>query len=312
MADNFSAMKTKYKKLKDPDFFVVGLQKSGTFWVTALLDAHPEIRCFPSLYGGQTGVSEGRIFDMLASINDDGGKAFRNSFLNHHGEFFTDLVPLLGKVSRKELYDKFRDRYREWFAKHNPEEKRLVGDKTTEYIFHLPMIDDFYPAAKKICIIREPKDRIVSWHFHQIRKGRKKTRTISDRFVREYMENRISKEYRSMLDYGGFIHCLTYEGLFQSPQERIRDMLLYLGARVSDDIIAHMIAEGSIERVREKDTLYTRGKNKKREGPLLKSHYRKGIVGDWKNYITKQQAEMIDSMTSDLEEKVFKKYNVSP
>ena len=142
------------KKNKNPDFFVVGLQKSGSYWVTALLNAHPEIRCFPDLYGGQTGVGEGRIFDMLASIDEDNGVAFKNSFLNYHNGFYADLVPLLNKISRKDLYIKFRDRYREWCNMHR-NGKRLVGDKTTEYIFHLDMIDDFYPGVKKICIIRD-------------------------------------------------------------------------------------------------------------------------------------------------------------
>ena len=39
---------------KDPDFFIVGLQKCGTYWLTALLNAHPEITCLPAMYGGQT------------------------------------------------------------------------------------------------------------------------------------------------------------------------------------------------------------------------------------------------------------------
>ena len=35
-----------------PDFLIVGLQKCGTYWLTALLDSHPEISSLPPLPGG--------------------------------------------------------------------------------------------------------------------------------------------------------------------------------------------------------------------------------------------------------------------
>ena len=184
---------------RDPDFFIVGLQKSGTYWLTALLDAHPEIRCLPAMYGGQTGVQEGRFFDMLASIDEDGGEKFRNSFLNEHNGFYADLVPLLETASREELYSLFRERYRERFRRYSAG-KRLIGDKTTEYVFHLEMIDDFFPQVKKICILRDPKDRVVSWHFDQLRKGRKEEKEISDEWLRAYIEGRVKREYEHILE----------------------------------------------------------------------------------------------------------------
>ncbi len=298
------------KKLNDPDFFVVGLQKSGSYWITALLNAHPEIRCFPHLYGNQTGVGEGRIFDMLSSIDEDGGEAFKHSFLHYHNRFYADLVPLLDKISRKELYDKFRDRYREWCNNHR-EGKRLVGDKTTEYIFHLDMIDNFYPRVKKICILRDPKDRIVSWNFHQIRKGRKKDERISDDFILEYCKNRIKREYECMLNYKKDIYCITFEAMKRVPEKTTRGILKYLKAKIENKIINNMIEEASIDRCRKKDKLIS-GTDKKDliNNEIRKSHYRKGIVGDWKNYLSEDQVKLIDKSLFSLEKKVFRKYNI--
>lgn len=79
--------------IREPDFLVVGLQKCGTFWVTALLDAHPEISCIPSFFGGRDGVKEVHLFDTLASIDEDGGERFRRVFGHKHEGFFADLVP---------------------------------------------------------------------------------------------------------------------------------------------------------------------------------------------------------------------------
>jgi len=294
---------------KDPYFFVVGLQKSGTYWITALLNAHPDIRCLPDAYGGQNGVEEGRIFDVLASIKNDNGNAFKKSFLNHHNGFYADLVPYVDKVSRIELFNMFRARYSEYLYRHKGK-KQIVGDKTTEYIFHLDMIDDFYPNVKKICIIRNPKDRIVSWHFQQIRKNRKTNSKISNKFIKEYCETRIKKEYESMLAYNGKIYCLLYEDMYTDPYQNTKDILCYLKMRSTNKIVEFMVNEASLESCRKKDKIYQKAKNKKRGEQVIKSHYRKGIINDWKNYLDKEQIKLVGTILSDLEKKVFKKYNI--
>lgn len=310
-------LKNKNKKtLKDPDYFIVGLQKSGTFWLTALLDVHPEIRCLPSHYmhsinKGATGADEGRIFDMLATMEADGGATLKNSFTNHHGGFFKAIVPLVGGVSRKKLEQAVRERYREWFVFHNPERKPIVGDKTTEYIFHLDAIDGWYPNAKKICILRDPKDRIVSWHYHQIRRGRKKTWRISDRFIRDYLEDRVRKEYEHMLAYEGEIFCLTYEALSAEPEKTLTKLLRYLGTSTAKDIVRRMIDSASLEALRERDALVSGGHGKKAGVTVVMSHYRKGIAGDWKNHLTAEQVRLIDSLTGEFHKKVCRRYGVA-
>ena len=93
-----------------------------------MLDSHPEINCFPSLPGGKSGVGEGHIFDVLATIDQDVGKQFIKSFTETRDGFFADLAPYLNKVSRNELYDLIRKRYTEWCNSYR--KKRLVGEKT--------------------------------------------------------------------------------------------------------------------------------------------------------------------------------------
>ena len=304
-------MERKNKKLKDPDFFIVGLQKSGTYGISAFLDAHPQIRCLPNhpihnYTKGKTGADEGRIFDMLASIDKDDGEALKNSFLNHHGGFFANIAGLIGKANKEELYEAVKNRYKEWFEFQNSGNKPIVGDKTTEYVFHLDMIDDFFPNAKKLCIIRNPKDRIVSWNFHQIRKGRKNGEKIDDEFIKNYLENQIKKEYESMLNYKGFIHCFTYEALKNNPKKVLVGILSYLDADLSEEIMDKMIEEASFENLKKKEIDYFKKENISQD---IK-HYRKGVVGEWKNYLSEEQVKMIDAIIDSLQKKVFEKYNV--
>ena len=67
-----------------------------------------------------------------------------------------------------------------------------------------------------------------------------------------------------------------------------------------------MVEAGSFERLAS-----AVGDSGRKQGEQsLTSHYRKGIVGDWKNYMTPEQAESVNNVLSDLEKKVFKKYGV--
>lgn len=301
-------------KPKGPDFLVVGLEKSGTHWVTALLNAHPEISAFPYLPFhtelGKNKIGEVHLFDTLASLefgNEDKFTRPFSDFLTKYNKIFADLASYEKLVSRQELYLMFIERYNEYCDKMRGA-KRLVGESTPAYVFYLDFIDSFYSAIKKICIIRDPKDRVVSWHFNQLRKGRKSEMTISDEFAIEYCRKRIIQEYRALMDYRGHIHCLTYEALSADTAKVVEGVLQYLGAEMNGAIIAHMIKEGSFKNLVAKDT---GSEGRERGEESLGSHYRKGIVDDWVNHLTKQQAEKIDNFLADLERRVFIKFNLS-
>lgn len=309
----------KINSIQGPDFLIVGLNKSGSYWLAAMLDVHPEINCFPTLPGGKSGVGEPHFFDVLGSIDEDGGTKFIKSFTETRNGYFSDLVPYFNEVSREELIKMFRDRYSQWcdlFRK-----KRLVGEKTQEYIFYLDLIDFCYPEIKKICIIRDIKDRLVSFHFNEIRKGRKEySEEISDDFVAMFIQ-RAFKEYEILSSYSGNIYCYTYESLKIRSKEVLTGILNYLDVEVSDKILEKMIEAGSFERlsaldqlsekeaIRKGDIKSTEFSRKPGE-ELWNSQYRKGIVGDWKNHLTKKQANRVDLILQQLRDAVFKKYNI--
>ena len=161
-----------------PDFLIIGLQKSGTAWITALLRNHPEVVCIPSHPGVFKGTGEGHFFDILAEFDND-FERFKKAFSLKHKGFFRDLVKRTSqKTNRDDLFMKLSRRYNAFLQVQKRGRQVLVGDKTTEYVFHLDLINRFYPDMKKICILRDPRDRIVSFHFHQIRKNRLKDKAL--------------------------------------------------------------------------------------------------------------------------------------
>ena len=304
------------KNQKGPDFLIVGCERSGTHWVTALLNSHPGVACFPAIaFRKESGeysndFGEIHLFNTLASLESDNKDKFVrpiSNYLTTHHKYFADLVPYEEKVPKEELYEKFIQRYNE-LCNSKRGMKKLVGEKTASYIFHLDFIDSFYPMIKKLCIIRNPKDQIVSWHFNDIRKGRKTEMTISDEFILDYCRKRIIKEYESLLTYKGKVHCFTYESLTNNTKEVISGILKYLEVQVGEELIEYMTDNASFQKLTAIDSGIT---SRTRGEESIKSHYRKGIVGDWQNYLTIKQTKLVDQILLNLRIKVFDKHNLS-
>jgi len=186
-------------------------------------------------------------------------------------------------------------------------EKEIVGEGSPAYVFHLDFIDSLYPDIKKICSIRDPKDKIVSWYFSKmVRKGDETTPSITPEFALDYVEKRIIPEYEALLSYGDNVHCITYEKMSSDTAEVARRMVQYLGYTASDDELSHMIEEASFKKKTAKDS----GRARETGEEDMKSGLRKGIVGDWRNYIDDKLAERINNRTLDLRKRVFEKYTV--
>lgn len=303
------------KQAPYPNFLVVGMERSGTHWVAALLNNHPDIACFPSLpwrgEGQGNTVGEVHFFNTLAGLDGPVGERDTRpfeDFLTKYNKIFADLVPYKDKVSRTELYAMFCKRYSDYCDKQRGN-KEIVGESTPAYVFHLDFIDTLYPGIKKIASIRDPKDKIVSWHFNMIRKNRKPAgEPITEEFALGYLEARIIPEYKALLDYGGGIHILTYERMHEKTKDVARNMVEYLGMKVSDEALAHMETESTFERQTTRDSA---GHIPRRQGEQdVSSGLRKGIVGDWKGNMHDALAAKIDGEVAEIRKKVFDRYHI--
>jgi len=304
---------TRDLKLAYPNFLIVGMGRSGSLWVSAMLNAHPDIASFPSLpfytTSGEKRVGEVHFFNTLASLEPDTEGKFTSptsNYLTMHGKVFADIVPYQEKVSKEKLYTLLVKRYSE-HCNNQRGKKKIVGEQTAEYVFHLNFIDSFYPSIKKICIIRDPKDKIVSWHFRAISTGKKKEKRLTEKFVLAYLQERVIKEYKALLDYNGSVYCMTYEKLREDTPTHIKGAVKYLDMTVSDKIITRMVEEGSFKSMTARDAK-TAGRDAGEEEST--AQIRKGVVGDWRNYMTEKTAKKVDDAVRELRTKVFRKYSV--
>lgn len=296
-----------------PDFLIIGMERSGTLWTSATLNEHPEIASFPNLPfkidGDERRVGEMHFFNTLASLEPNmEGKFTRplEDYLTKYGKVFADLVPLAQTLPKGKFYQLMIKRYSD-FCDEQRGRKKIVGESTPAYVFYLDFIDSFYPGIKKICSLRDPKDRITSWHFSSLRKRRKTEPRITEEFALAYVNDRIVKEYEALLAYQGRVHCLTYEMMHRQPQKTVRGLLDYLEVDASDRVITRMVRSASFEEMTRRHSKTT-GRKPGEEN--RQESLRKGVVGDWKNHIDKNLANLIDAAVLPLRREVFEKYGL--
>jgi hypothetical protein len=307
--------KEKMKKNYRPDFLIIGMERSGTHWVAALLNAHPNIACFPSLpwrgnEGGNT-IGEVHFFDTIASLYPEENYLFTRSvedFSFKYNKVFADLLPLQDSLPREEFVEKLKERY-STCCNEQRGNKRIVGESTPAYVFHLSLIDSLYPSIKKLCIIRDPKDKIVSWYFNkEFRKGTAEKPNITVDFAMSYLHERIIPEYEALQRYAKDIHCLTYEALAKNTKSEIQRMTDYLDIETDDNTAQVMAKDASFKNQTKRDS---GGKGREKGQTDPSSGLRKGVSGDWENYIERPLAKKVDQAVSSLREQVFKKYHVT-
>ncbi|HXH24004.1 MAG TPA: sulfotransferase domain-containing protein, partial [Vicinamibacterales bacterium] len=274
-----------------PDFLVIGMQKSGSYWLTALLDAHPSIRCFPSRPGRADGTSEAHLFDVLARLDAD-FDAFRKSMRSKLDGFLAPVVPDTAPRSpaeRDALTDRLRARFNEYCQQQRERAgKPIVGEKTTETVHHPDLVERLYPGIRKVCILRDPRDRAVSFFFHQQRKGRTApAATLTADQVREYIA-RVEKDYRGLLRMTPPLHVLTYERLSAAPRDETRRLLAFLGVEADDAVLDAMVRAASFEALSGRPS----------GDPDPSSHFRQGIAGAWAKHLP---AALADEMIAALE-----------
>jgi len=193
----------------------------------------------------------------------------------------------------EEQRGELRERLAARFARYCDEQRRLhgkplVGEKTTETIHHLDLVEELFPGIRKVCIVRDPRDRVVSFHHHQIRKGRKPDGPIGAAEVAEYLE-RIRADYAGLLAIEAPCYVLTYEQLSTSSVAVLRELLRFIGADATEEHARTALEQARFERLAGRERGSEDGK----------SHYRKGVVGDWREQLDPQLAER---MVTELDE----------
>ncbi|CAI0378302.1 unnamed protein product [Linum tenue] len=164
-------------------------------------------------------------------------------------------------------------------------------------------------GCKFVYVARNPKDTVVSmWHFY----NKLFTRGGSESFP---LERAVESFCSGAVPFGPFyehvvgyweesrrrpeeVLFLKYEDLCREPKEQVRKLASFMGKAGGDDdevVVEKVLWRSSLGRLKELEV------NKNGVLELVRvpnAHFfRKGTVGDWKNYLTPRMAERIDQLT---------------
>ncbi|XP_067680719.1 sulfotransferase 1A1-like [Haliotis asinina] len=175
------------------------------------------------------------------------------------------------------------------------------------YFRHLPenLVEK---KIKTILILRNPKDVSVSFfnHLNGVKLSHGFDGTYSE-FLDLFLEGKMSnghyfeyaKDWLQVQKDHPDLPMLTlfYENLKKDPLKNIRTVADFIGVSVSDELCERIAEACIIDKMRTAD----KGKEHKLYRPDVwkKGHqglYRKGEVGDWKNWITVAQNEQFDDV----------------
>lgn len=184
---------------------------------------------------------------------------------------------------------------------------KIVGEKSPNYRSILPFINEVFPSCKIIHVIRDPRDVIVSAFFH-IRRGDPQFLTntyniapdapvdaLPESFVLNHAQKyardvRKAKEEKCLFNPKQYLE-IKYEDLQDGVLEHMKNVLTFLKVSIDYPIIERCIEAAAFEK-------FSGGRKKGEEDSM--SFFRKGIVGDWKNYLTRSQEEAVVSICGEL------------
>jgi hypothetical protein len=306
-----------------PIFFVTGLGKSGTRWLTKILDSHPEVLC----------KGEGRYFSAgwrRADLDLSDHRALPSSlyYALTHTEYLRLWIER-SVWSRDGDPDEHLDALMRLVTEHFLTEalsgtgKRLVGDKS-------PLLDEefmrevarIYPEARVIHIVRDGRDRTVSamhrgWrrasqgYLHrlspeelargeELRQDQQEPAATEEGVFTEERLRQAARHWRllvgrAMADgpklLGDNYAEVRYEDLLERPHREVQKLLRFLGADSTEGVVRECVEAASFERLSE-------GRERGQED--TSSFYRKGVSGDWKNHFTERDKRIFKDEAGKL------------
>ncbi|XP_033754208.1 sulfotransferase 1C2-like [Pecten maximus] len=193
---------------------------------------------------------------------------------------------------------------------HYPEEfdempsRRILN---THFPLRLLPTDVKEKKLKVILLQRNPKDVTVSsYHFLQKSKQMLFKGSFEDFFMMfiksgvmvSWFDYTLEAE-KAVKDKELDIHLVYYEELKKNPVPTIKRLSDFLGTNCDDAYITEVAKMCSFKGMKKANEDVKDTEKYNFEKDIMKSHYRKGEIGDWKNMMTVAQNEQFDELFAD-------------
>ncbi|MEE8459642.1 MAG: sulfotransferase domain-containing protein [Phycisphaerales bacterium] len=281
-------------------FVIFASAKSGTQWMQRLLSAHPQVHCAETrAFGGHFNADNTSAvhitLDTYCSIL--GGyhqPPLEAGGSREVGAYFRELsFNLLDTVAATSL---------------RIAGKTIYGEKITPFLGTaaavVERLAEYNPDLRFVHLTRDGRDVVVSGLAHQrivhrgTAKGDRLQRAVADgRVPQEMLEFFTSLWTQSVgagLDAGnvfGRYLQLRYEDALQDTSAQVRRLFDFIGADTDDTTVEQCVGAASFEAM-------SGGRRRGQEDS--DSVVRKGVAGDWRRWLTDEQAAWFDERAGDL------------
>lgn len=253
-------------------FFIGGAPKSGTTWLQRCLDLHPHITC----------SGEGHFHEQIVlPIGEMLGKY--NARLSAVAQFVYEGAPYYAPLRRGDQFRIARMVIADLMKRRLKPGTRFIGDKTPA---NAKIIDDLhvlFPEMKFVAMLRDPRDVAASRLAHSVKNGHTAAADRTSQLYGQIVQAAAEDWRASVTCTHAFadrrpdsIVFVRYEDLLERPAGELRRVLGLLGAEASDATVAAMVAGSSFQ-------AFSGGRPRGVED--RSSFYRKGVKGDWPNYL---------------------------
>jgi Sulfotransferase family len=318
-------------------FFVLGPPKSGTSWLQATLNSHPEILCsgegkffgrnlkadnpygqwgreFSAAMTGLGDAEAGRpsLHSAIADSKDLAAWFRRNGGWTENGEIGLHKRALV-RLTLDYVFAEARAR----------SGKPFVGDKTPSHVQYLDEIFEFYPDARIIHIVRDGRDQAVSSIFHWWRQAKDRGGFFP---LSPALQRRRDAYYEDPGRFGPGKESIFDEDALRALARNWRDVVSdvhqkgprlyadrYFEVRYEDllarpvELFAGMVTflggdadPETIEKIVGENSFESRTGDRALGTEDPKSFLRKGISGDWKNHFTERDRRAYAEEAGDL------------
>lgn len=255
-------------------FFLTGAPKSGTTWLGKLLDAHPEISCRGEACVHHFGLELIKACKSYSALLEQ-----RRAAVSDSNDF-----PDLTWFDIMALMHTFIDLRLRAIADPAKAGLKFVGEKDPEHAMHLPTLQQLYPDAKVIHIIRDGRGVFLSaWHHNVRAKDKNLDRLGFDDFLditaKEWSQ-RVLLARTTGNRWGDSYFEVRYEDLVADPANWFARILTFLGAESSAATVAACTDAASFEKL-------SQGRKAGQED--ASAFFRKGLPDDWRDRLTPAQ-----------------------
>jgi len=246
--------------------FIVGMPRSGTTLIQGILCNTEKYFAIP-----ETHFFSRVAYGLSENLNEqDRRKIFRA--LREKSRIDVDNKILLQLNSQKEVFEYVIGNF-------NKQNQDTFLEKTPRHVFFYSKILKYYPSAKFICMIREPKN-VVSSQITNTRIERKSIIRLS------FLYNKIAAAILSIRSNSN-VFMIKYEDLTKEPEPILEQTFNFLDIPFTAKFVDKVAAPPEIVAAHE----FWKNKNIRQET------IQKNDADKWQNTLSAAEADMVNFFT---------------